>query len=89
MLDERERMECKVACMLCRGLSVHIVNYCLEWDGKPNAEVAKNPLEPIARVIHCISIFNSHVDADAPISFSDLPDCYTTGHCILCSGGHY
>ncbi len=71
--DEREGMESKVARMLRGGLSAHIINYRLEWEDKPSVEMVKTSSPPITRAIRHISLFDSHVNTDSPVSFSDSP----------------
>ncbi len=73
--DEREGMESKVARMLRGGLSAHIVNYRLEWEGKASTEAkVKKTLSPITRAIRRFSLFDSNANSDSPISFSDSQD---------------
>jgi hypothetical protein len=73
ILDEREAMESKVARMLRGALSAHVVNYRLEWEGKPSTEVINTPSSPIRRATRPISLFDAHVNTDSPVSFSDSP----------------
>ena len=72
--DEREGMESKVARMLRGALSAHVVNYRLEWEGKPSVEAVKKSSTPINRAIRHISLFDSNANTDPPVSFSDSPD---------------
>jgi len=69
--DEREGIESKVTRMLRGALSAHIVNYRLEWEGKPNPE--EDNLTALSPSIHRISLFDSHANTDSPVSFSDSP----------------
>ena len=69
--DEREGMESKVTRMLRGGLSAHIVNYRLEWEGKPRPEEVQ--LRPFSKAIHRINLVDSQADSDSPVSFSDSP----------------
>ena len=67
-------MESKVTRMLRAGLSAHIVNYRLEWNGKPSPEeVNLRSLSPVTNAIHRISLIDSHTNTDSPVSFSDSP----------------
>jgi hypothetical protein len=75
ILDEREGMERKVARMLRGGLSAHVCNYRLEWDGRPNEEPARETLRPASTAFGAMSLFDTGVDTEeSPISFSSLPD---------------
>jgi hypothetical protein len=73
--DEKEGLESKVVRMLKGGLSAHIKDYRLEWDGKPSEpNVTKKEQEkPIVPEKKKISLFNKGTDADAPVAFSGLP----------------
>jgi len=72
--NEREGMESKVTRMLRGGLSAHIVNYRLEWEGKPSSEeVNLRSLSNATSPVHPISLFDSHANTDSPVSFSDSP----------------
>lgn len=84
--DEREGMESKVARMLRGALSAHVLNYRVEWEGKPNEEEApgvpgqvqaqtRRPLS-ITRAVRRISLFDTQANTDSPVSFSEptLPE---------------
>ncbi len=60
--------------MLRGGLSAHVVNYRLEWEGKPSVEAVKKSSSSITRANRHISLFDSHANTDSPVSFSDSPD---------------
>jgi hypothetical protein len=68
--DEKEGLEGKVVRMLRGGLSAHIKDYRLEWDGRPTEEVVrdkgKNPV--VAAVKKKINLFDSSAQTDTPIS---------------------
>jgi hypothetical protein len=56
--NEREGMpvESKDAQMLRGALSTHVLNYRLEWEGKPSAEVAKSKSPPPSMPTRRISL---------------------------------
>jgi len=51
-------MESKFARMLRGGLSAHVVNYRLEWEGKPSTEAVKMP-SPVTRTACRFGPFDS------------------------------
>jgi len=71
--DAREGMESKVARMLRGGLSAHVTNYRLEWEGKPSVEAVRTSSSPITSPPRRINLFDSHANTDSPVSFSDPP----------------
>jgi hypothetical protein len=87
--DDKEGIEGKVVRMLRGGLSAHIKDYRLEWDGRPPEEHVQisskgntNPLRRAADgVKKKISLFDKQADTEAPIfpaqsgpgRFSHLP----------------
>lgn len=73
--DEREGMESKVARMLRGGLSAHILDYRVEWDGKPTEDdiVARRP-SIISTTVRRINLFDTDANPDSPTSFSNPPD---------------
>lgn len=73
--DEREGMESKVARMLRGGLSPHVLNYRLEWDGKPGEAAlrpSKKPPSPFSRALR-INLFDTSANRDTPASFTPPP----------------
>jgi hypothetical protein len=76
--DEKEGMEGKVVRMLRGGLSAHIKDYRLEWEGKPSdeelAQQSTSSEQTAAPKAKKISLFDMNADTEPPISFSALPD---------------
>ena len=72
--DAREGMESKVARMLRGGLSAHVTNYRLEWEGKPSVEAVRTSSSPITSAPRHINLFDAQANADSPVSFFDSPD---------------
>jgi len=74
--DEREGIEGKVVRMLRGGLSAHVNDYRLEWEGKPREVDAKKSESSSAmgmavdKLKTKISLFDTNVETEAPISFS-------------------
>lgn len=71
--DGQEGIEGKVVRMLRAGLSAHIHDYRLEWDGRQMAPSSTTavPVGTINTVKTRISLFDNHADADVPISPKD------------------
>jgi hypothetical protein len=63
IMDEREGMESKVARMLGGGLSAHVTDHRLEWEGKPSDAVDHNTAPA------SINLFDTTADTDPPVSF--------------------
>lgn len=78
--DETGEMEGKVVRMLRGGLSVHIKDYRLEWEGKSVEQVVRKPSDSKSSpskppsTAKKISLFDMNVDSEPPISFSNLPE---------------
>jgi len=83
--DEREGIEGKVVRMLRGGLSAHVNDYRLEWEGKPREVDAKERESSSAmgmavdKLKKKISLFDTNVETEAPISFSGLPEFIVPG----------
>ena len=72
--DEREGMENKVARMLRGALSAHVLNYRIEWDGKPSEDHTSTSTSPLTTAVRRISLFDTEANADSPVSFSRPAD---------------
>ena len=72
--NEREGMESKVARMLRGALSAHVLDYRLEWEGKPDEQDPRQRPFSIHRAVRRISLFDRHANTDSPMSFSDPAD---------------
>ena len=75
--DEKEGMEGKVVRMLKGGLSAHIKDYRLDWEGRPREEDLNKRSEErksSSPKINNFSLFDQQADTDAPVSFTPLAD---------------
>jgi hypothetical protein len=75
--DEKEGIEGKVVRMLRGGLSTHIKDYWLKWDGRPTKDQSKTAAKgkststlqrAVEGVRKKISLFNKQAETEAPIS---------------------
>ena len=78
VVSDDEEMESKVTRMLRGGLSPHVNNYKLQWEGKPDEEDTVSCAQPTpstggpAGTSRRISLFDSNADLESTTSFSDL-----------------
>jgi hypothetical protein len=76
IVDEREGMESKVARMLRGGLSPHVMDYRLEWEGQPRDEVVDDHRVGCDDGPALINLFDTTADTDPPMSFLRPPDSF-------------
>ena len=73
--DEKEGLEGKVVRMLRGGLSAHVKDYRLDWEGKPSEVETKGNDAPTAPVVKKkINLFDATAETDPPISAKKAAD---------------
>jgi hypothetical protein len=82
--NEKEGMEGKVVRMLRGGLSAHVKDYRLDWEGKPSEEeiISQSRSSAVHTTVpgtKKISLFDTKANTESPISFTPLPEFVVPG----------